>query len=174
MGNEKRRTANASVVFTLAVILWLNGGDVIGLVLLRSPDDEIRSGRGGPSPGKVQFFRDLIRGKSILVDQHKQVFLPDGLFRGFHQPFTTDVTPDFSFWLIPFYFQGAYFSLISLLGFFNGYPFLVAVIHDQHRHHVGDGTILLLRCRAQRLFQCRFDAKGQRGGLGCGHGSPRF
>jgi len=62
--------------------------------------------------------------------------------------------------------------LVFLFRYFNGYPVLVAVIHDQHRHHVVDGTMLPFRLRAQRLFQFRFDAKSQRGGLGGGYGFP--
>ena len=41
------------------------------------------------------------------------------------------------------------------------------IVPDQYFNHVGDAAMLLRGCGAQRIFQVRFDAKGQRRGLGC-------
>jgi hypothetical protein len=114
VGNEERCAADAGVVFTLAVVLRLDGdvigfafdddegGVVVGLVLRGAPEDKICAGGSRTPAGQIHLFRNLIKGKPILVDQHEQVFLAHRLFWRFYQPFAAHMAPDFSFFLISF------------------------------------------------------------------------
>jgi len=120
VGNEERCAADASVVFTLAVILRLDGhvigfafddderGVVVGLVLGGAPEDKVGASGSGASASQAHLLCDLIESESVLVDKHQQVFLAYRLFGRFHQPFAAHVAPDFPLLLVAFDFQCAH------------------------------------------------------------------
>jgi len=110
VGNEEWRIGHPRVVFTLSVVLRLDG-DIVGfaldddkgrllieLVLNAAPNDKISAGLGAAASADVRLFPHLIDGVAIFSGQNLEVFLANPLLGSQGKPLAPDPAED----LIPF------------------------------------------------------------------------
>ncbi len=60
---------------------------------LRTPDDEVGAGVTGASACYFKLLIHLVEVEAVFVDENAEVFLPNGFFRRFDEPFFADVAP---------------------------------------------------------------------------------